>query len=58
MTSATPAMARSGAVCSFDSSPITPMIVRNCPRLKWALQAERFDALDDVVDLLRRWLRT
>ena len=34
-----------------DSSPITPMIVRYVPRLRWACKPERFDALDHVIDL-------
>ena len=52
ITSATPGIACSGADCSFDSSPMTPMIVRYVPRLRWAFRPSVFDPLDDVVDLL------
>ena len=38
-------------LAACDSSPITPMIVRCVPRLRCGLQAQRLDALDDVVDL-------
>ena len=52
-TCSTPGIACSGSACSFSSSPITPMIVRDTPWLRWGDEAQLLDPLDDVLDHAR-----